>query len=145
MGARPVMIVVIDSNLLLSALISPYGPPAKIYDAWQEGRFRVATCAEQMEELRVASRYPRLREILKPHLVGKMMNTLQRADIFEGFQRKHTADDPRDAYLLDLATAAEAQYLLTGDKRSGLLSRHKVGTTKIMTAAVFCRIVLRKD
>ncbi len=139
------MIVVIDSNVLLSALISPFGPPAKIYSAWQEGRFRVATCAEQIEEVRVASRYPRLRAVLKPYLVGKMMNTLQRADIYQGFERKHTADDPHDAYLLDLAAAAEAQYLLTGDKRSGLLARGKVSTAKIMTAAVFCRSVLGEE
>ena len=138
------MIVVIDSNVLLSALISPSGPPAKIYDAWQDGRFRVATCAEQIEEVRVASRYPRLRAVLKPYLVGKMMNTLQRADIYKGFERTHSADDPHDAYLLDLAVAAQAQYLLTGDKRSGLLARRKVGTAKIMTSAAFCQRVLRK-
>jgi uncharacterized protein len=138
------MIVVIDSNLFLSALISPDGPPARVYDAWQEGRFRVATCAEQIEELRRASRYPKLREILKPHLVGKMLNTLQRADVFTEFERRYEADDPNDAYLLDLAVAAGAHYLLTGDKRSGLLARYKVDGTKIITAGSFCRSVLQE-
>jgi len=114
-------------------------------EAWQEGRFRVATCEEQIEELRRASRYPKLREILKPHLVGKMLNTLQRADIYTGFRKKHTADDPQDAYLLDLAEAAEAQFLLTGDKQSGLLARRKVGGTKIMSAASFLRTVLKHE
>jgi putative PIN family toxin of toxin-antitoxin system len=137
------MIVVIDSNLFLSALISPHGAPARVMEAWEEGRFRVVTCKEQIDELRRASRYPKLRSILKPHLVGKMLNTLQRADVYETFKRKHTAEDPYDAYLLDLAEAAGAQYLLTGDKRSGLLARRKVGTAKIMMATSFMRTVLK--
>lgn len=136
------MIVVIDSNVLLSALISNAGPPGRIYDAWQEGRFRVATCPEQLDELRRASRYPRLRGILKPHLVGKMLNTLQRADVYREFRQRHIADDPYDAYLLDVAVAAEADYLLTGDKRSGLLARRRVGRASVMTASEFCRSVL---
>ncbi len=137
------MTVVIDSNLFLSALISPFGSPARLFYAWHEGRFRVATCEEQIEEIRRASRYPKLREILKPHLVGKMLNTLQRADMYTQFDRKHTADDPHDAYLLDLAVQAGAQYLLTGDKKSGLLARRKIGSTNITTAATFCKSVLR--
>jgi putative PIN family toxin of toxin-antitoxin system len=133
------MIVVIDSNIFLSALISPFGPPAKIFNAWLEGRFRVATCWEQIEELRSASRYPKFKEILKPHLVGKLLNTLHGSDIHRGIRKRHTADDPTDSYLLDLADIAGAHYLVTGDKKSGLLTHRKLGQTKILNAVSFCR------
>lgn len=135
------MIAVLDTNIFLSSLISPYGAPAKVVDTWKEGHFRVATCPEQLEELRRASRYPKLKDILKPHYVGKMLNTLQRADVYSNLRRSHSAADANDAYLLDLAEVANAHYLVTGDKRSGLLDRRKVGSTRILGVTAFSRIV----
>jgi putative PIN family toxin of toxin-antitoxin system len=136
------VLAILDSNILFSALISPHGAPARIYEAWQEGRFELVTCRRQIEELRKASRYPKLQAILQPHLVGKMLNCLQRARIIEDVPRRHTADDPDDAYLLDLAEAIKVHYLVTGDKRAGLLKRRKTTGGKIVTAADFCREVL---
>ena len=137
------MLVVLDSNIFLSALISPHGPPHAIFASWQKGRFMVATCPRQIDEIRRASRYPKLRGILKPHLVGKMMNSLQEARMFKDLRRRHTALDPEDAYLLDLAEFSGANYLVTGDKRSGLLDRRKVGEARILTAISFYNQVLR--
>ncbi len=51
--------------------------------------------------------------------------------------------DPNDAWLLGLAEIARADYLVTGDKRAGLLSWETFGPTHIVTAAAFCRDVLR--
>jgi hypothetical protein len=136
------VLVVLDSNIFLSALISPHGTPSRVFEAWREGRFEVATCLEQLDEIRRASRYPKLRAILKPHLVGRMLNALGRARVFEDIPRKHTANDPGDAYLLDLAELAEADYLVTGDKRSGLLKLRRVARAKIVTAATFCERAL---
>ena len=134
------MLVVLDSNVLFSALISPYGPPHKIYEAWREGRFELATCDEQIEELRRASRYPKFCGVLQPHLVGLMLNHLHhRAQVVEHLPGKHQADDPRDAYLLDLADAVRAHYLVTGDKRAGILRQRRIGETSILTAAAFCK------
>ena len=33
------MRVVLDTNILVSALIAPAGNPAAIYDAWEQGKF----------------------------------------------------------------------------------------------------------
>lgn len=138
------MLVVLDSNVLFSALISPYGAPHRIYEAWREGRFEVATCREQIEELRRASRYPKFRDILQPHLVGLMLNHLHRAQVLDNLPSKHEAEDPHDTYLLNLADAVQAQYLITGDKRAGILQRRRIGKTSILTAAEFCRKALRE-
>ena len=66
-----------------------------------------------------------------------MLNAIQRAQVFEDVPRKHSADDPNDAYLLDLAELAKTDYLVTGDKRSGLLKLRRVDGARIVTAAVF--------
>ena len=46
------MRVVLDTNILVSALIAPAGNPAAIYNAWEQGRFTLLTCAEHLDELR---------------------------------------------------------------------------------------------
>ena len=132
------MRVVLDTNVLLSALISPHGPPDVIYRAWRAARFEVVTSAAQLDELRRASRYPKFKAVLQPHRVGTMVNNLQRAVVLEHLPTGIEADDPNDAFLLAMAVASEAEYLVTGDHRAGLLQRGSIGRTRIVTPAAFC-------
>ena len=136
------MRVVLDSNIRLSALLSPHTPPHTIYQAWRHGRFALVTCAIQLEELHRASRYPKFRGILQPHRVGQMLNNLQGAILLDRLPDGYEAADPHDAWLLALADVAGADYLVTGDKRSGILARGHVKAARILTAAAFCRAVL---
>ena len=64
------MRVVLDTNILFSALISPHGAPDAIYRAWRAARFEVVTSRMQLDEIRRASRYPKLQAILQPAKVG---------------------------------------------------------------------------
>jgi uncharacterized protein len=137
------MLVLLDSNIFISALISPHGAPAIIYKAWLGGRFRVVTCQPQIDEIRIASRHPRFRANLLPHLVGTMLNHLYRSTVWpEPVPRKHQATDPTDSFLVDLIDAAQPDYAVTGDKCSGLLQLDKLGRTKILRASAFCAQVL---
>ena len=115
------MRVVLDTNVLLSALISPHGPPDAIYRAWRAARFEIVTSMVQLDELRRASRYPKFKEILQPQRVGAMVNNLQRAVVLENLPSDIEADDPFDAFLLGMSVAGKAEYLVTGDHRAGLL------------------------
>ena len=69
-AAAPLMRVVLDSNVLFSALISPRGVPHRIYEAWRGRRFELVTCPTQLDEIRRASRYPKLRDLLQRVPVG---------------------------------------------------------------------------
>ena len=136
------MRVILDSNILFSALISLHKPPHRIYQAWQQDIFDLVTCEEQLEEIRRASRYEKFKNILKPHHVGIMLNNMQRATVLECSPTDYEAADPNDAWLLALAAESAAHYLVTGDKRAGILSRLTIGQTKIVTASEFCDKVL---
>lgn len=131
------MRVVLDTNVLLSALISPHGAPDAIYRAWRAAKFEVVTSLVQLDELRRASRYPKFQAILQPHRVGAMVNNLQRAIVLERLTTDVEADDPNDAFLLAMALAGDAEYLVTGDRRAGLLQRGRFGRTRIVTPSVF--------
>jgi predicted nucleic acid-binding protein len=49
------MRVVIDTNILVSALIAPAGKPAAIIKAWLDGKFTLLTCATHVGKLRHAA------------------------------------------------------------------------------------------
>ena len=61
------MRVVLDTNILVSAIIIQAGHPAAIYRAWQEGYFTLLTCAEHLDELRATLRKPAIAERIKPY------------------------------------------------------------------------------
>jgi len=138
------MRVVLDSNILISALISPHSYPHRIYNAWLENSFELVTCQEQIEEIRQVSRYQKFAKILQPHRVGLMLNNMRLATVVENLPSgsDYETADPNDSWLLALADKSQAHYLVTGDKRAGILSRFKFGQTQLVTASVFCDKVL---
>jgi predicted nucleic acid-binding protein len=52
------MRVVLDTNILISALLVQTGHSTAIYLAWQEGYFTLMVCAEQLDELRATLHKP---------------------------------------------------------------------------------------
>ena len=139
------MRVILDTNVLLAALISPHAPPDTIYRAWRAGRFDLLTSQVQLDELRRVSRYPKLKAILPAHRIGTMINNLQRAimlDPISALPDGLEADDPNDTFLLAMALVGEVDYLITGDRRAGLLRRGHIGRTRIVTPVVFGTDVL---
>ncbi len=135
------MRVVLDTNVLLSALISPHGAPDAIYNAWRAARFELVTSTVQLDELRRVSRYPKLRAILPAHRIGAMMNNMQRAVVLEhlpSLPQNIEVNDPNDAFLFTMALVSEANYLVTGDRRAGLLQLGSAGQARIVTLVAFC-------
>lgn len=144
MGQGGLMRVVLDSNVLFSALISPHSPPHVLLEAWREGRFELLVSQHQIDEIRRASRYPKLQRILQGHRVGTLLNHLQRVCLVDTpMAREIEIDDPDDAFLLALAAACDADVLVTGDRRAGLLQIGHYGRTRIVTPATFCRDFLK--
>jgi uncharacterized protein len=60
------MRVVLDTNILISALLIQTGYPAAIYRGWQEGFFTLLTCAEQRDELRATLQKPKIAQRINP-------------------------------------------------------------------------------
>ena len=135
------MRVVLDTNVLLSALISSRGAPDSIYRAWRAARFELVTSTMQLDELRRVSRYPKLKAILPAHRIGAMVNNMQRALVLThlpNLPEGITLNDPNDAFLFTMALTGEANYLVTGDRRAGLLEQGNAGRARIITPANFC-------
>ena len=67
-----------------------------------------------------------------------MVNNLQRAIVLKQLPDGVEAADPDDAFLLAMAIAGDADYLVTGVHRAGLLQMKCIARTRIVTPAAFC-------
>ena len=131
------MRLVIDTNILVSALFSSTSLPAHLIVLWREGRFDLLTSADQLDELMRVTRYPRIRDRLAPALAGRLINELRDiAIVVKDLPVVTVSPDPYDNYLLATAAAGAADFLVTGDKRD-LLSLKLYQGTKIVTVRDF--------
>jgi putative PIN family toxin of toxin-antitoxin system len=120
------MRIVIDTNVLVSALLSRSSLPSHIITLWRQGRFTVLTSVDQLDELRRVTRYPKIRTRLAPALAGRLVNELRAiAIVLDGLPAVTVCRDPWDNYLLAMVEAGGAEMLITGDKADLLnLERH---------------------
>ncbi|MFZ5509649.1 MAG: putative toxin-antitoxin system toxin component, PIN family [Pseudomonadota bacterium] len=128
------MHVVLDTNILISALAVRGTPPDRLYEFWKEGRFQLATCERQLEEINRVSRRPFFRERIRPSEAGRLVNDIRRLALMcDPLPSVERSPDPDDDWLLALAEKAQADFLVTGDK-SDLLMLERHGPTRIVTA-----------
>lgn len=134
------MLVILDTNVLLSALRTDTSPPARILDAWRAGRFRLVTSIEQIDEFKRAARYPKLRTVLPRGAVGRVVNQLRTAEmVLQRLRRAGDSPDPGDEYLIAMALAAGADYLVTGDR--ALLSLRRIAVTQFVSPRRFIAVL----
>src|SRR5216684_5111222 len=135
------MRVVLDTNILLSALIRRDSIPGRILDAWFDDHFVLLTHDLQLEELRTVTRRPQIRSLIRPAEAGRLINQLRtQAELATKLPPIRRSDDPADDFLLALCDGGHADYLVTGDK-AGLLNLVTHHGTVIMTARAFLDIV----
>jgi putative PIN family toxin of toxin-antitoxin system len=129
--------LVIDTNVLVSALFSSTSLPAHLIELWRQGLFDLLTSADQLDELMRVTRYPRIRDRLTPALAGRLINELRDlAIVLKDLPIVTVSPDPWDNYLLATAAAGGADFLVTGDKRD-LLPLGRYGGAKIVTVRDF--------
>ena len=135
------MRIVLDTGILIAALITRDTPPDRIYQAWRKRRFELVTSEWQLEEFRRVSRYPKLRKYLQPIEAGNLVNGLRhQARLLDDLPDVELSADPDDNPLLAMAIAGEVDYLVSGDKRDVLVLK-KVCKARIITARRFLTIL----
>lgn len=134
------MRLALDTNVLLSALLSSSSPPAQLFALWRNRAFDLITSAEQIDEISRVTRYPKIRARLAPALAGRLVNQLRDlAIVVTNLPKVDRSPDPDDNHLLALAEAGEAQFLVTGDKELLSLKFHKF--TNIATPAALVELL----
>ena len=114
------MIVVLDTNVIISALLSAEGPPAQIIDLWEAGVFDVAISTPLLDELKRALDYPRVKKYQKmtPDEINTLLGRWSTISVYvePEVALEVVEDDSDDNRVLECAVAAKANYIISGDK-----------------------------
>ena len=108
---------VLDVNVLVSALLSRSGAPARLLLAWQQGAFELIVSPLLLAELERALAYPKLRRTIHADEAAELDAWLARSATLAPDPEDPPAVrsiDPGDDYLIALAAAAQA-VLVSGD------------------------------
>lgn len=117
------MRVVLDTNVLVSGLLYPGGPPSRLLTAWRAGAFDLLLSDFLIDELTRtwAHLAPRLK--LQPPDLDELIDTLRlRCELVavddDALHQAAAAGlrDPDDVPILALLIGAKADCLVTGDK-----------------------------
>jgi hypothetical protein len=136
--------VILDTNVLVSALLSARGAPAKLLAAWERKLFTLVISDELLAELRAVLRRPFFQARLRKsdaELFAASLHDL--ALCYPKPPPSGVARDAKDSFLLALAAVSEAQFLVTGDKSLLALRRH--GATRIVTPAAMIEFLKTPD
>jgi len=126
--------IVLDTGILISALITEYSPPQQLYDAWICGAFELILSVPQLDEIRRVIHYPKLQRYFSPGEAELMVAQIVRHAVFATDLPTVTlSPDPEDNVILATALAGKAHYLVSGDKK-GLLVLQQVESIPIITA-----------
>ncbi len=133
------MRVIIDTNLLVSALAKRGGAASRILDQWRKGRFEhVASKATLREaELVVGSRW--VERLSSSEERDNLLAELRRRSVFveAPILAELTLKDAGDRRLVEAAHAGGARYLVTADRE--VLRMWGYGGVEFVTSEEFLR------
>ncbi|MBI2604477.1 MAG: putative toxin-antitoxin system toxin component, PIN family [Deltaproteobacteria bacterium] len=132
-------VVVLDTNVFVSGLISAKGAPGALLLRFRQGSFEIVTSKAQLREIRSVLSRPSLgralpkgtaREVLRFFLAFKKLTR-----VFDPPRLPWEFKDVDDHFLLDLAVYSRADFLVTGDK--ALRSLALVGRCAVVSPTEF--------
>ena len=112
------MRVVLDVNVLVSAVISNAGPSRDILNAWVDERFELIASPALLDELTDVLARPRFRRWVSTETAAQFINGIAADALLldDPPAQSGLTADPDDDYLITLARAATADYLVSGDR-----------------------------
>jgi putative PIN family toxin of toxin-antitoxin system len=130
---------VLDTNVVISAVLSPNGAPARVMQAWLGGGFELVASEMLLEELGRALRYSKLARRIDPDSASELVAIVRAGAVLivdPAGSVPARSPDPGDDYLIALAVAARA-VIVSGDNH--LLSLR--GEIPVYSPAEFLRLI----
>lgn len=137
------MKVVVDTNVLVSRVMSRKGVPARIFEHWIAGAFELIISTDVWAEYRRVFDYE---HILRLHSLPSEQVDNILAELKQGSTTVTPSEslnvvlaDPDDNKFLECALAGDADYIVSGD--SHLLSLQEYRGVRILSPAVFLTLL----
>ncbi|MBI4786296.1 MAG: putative toxin-antitoxin system toxin component, PIN family [Chloroflexi bacterium] len=135
------MQIVLDTNVLISFLLSHGETISRILDAWAQDRFTLCLSPQILSEIRRVLEYPHLKSRIKPEEAQALLDNLSSdALLIEGtVTATGTTADPKDDIFIACALEAKADIIVSGDPH--LVKIEHYGAVRIVTPAQFVEIL----
>ncbi len=128
------MRIVLDTNILIGALITKGTPPDRLYQAWLRGEVELVTSTAQIAEVADVLARPRLQKFLDANEAAAIVENIDtRALILDAPPDVDLSPDPKDNPILAAAIAGKADLIVSGDKKH-MLALGAVEGIPIVTA-----------
>lgn len=111
--------IVIDTNIWVSALISPSGIASNLVDLWKAGKFTLVISEQQITELYEVLTRPKFSikyRLPEKEVTGLVTSISKRAERVTLKGNIKWCRDPEDNMFIEAAIRGKAKYLITGDK-----------------------------
>jgi putative PIN family toxin of toxin-antitoxin system len=106
--------VVLDTNIIVSALLQPLGPPAQVFSLAAGGSIQLCISGEVYAEYEEVIRRPRFRR--DENVIAAALDTIREKGLWvKPTESIRACADPDDDIFLECAQAARAGYLVTGN------------------------------
>ncbi len=139
------MRIVLDTNILVSALISRDGPPGQVLADVKRGRLRLVTSTEQIAELRRVLHRPHLRRYIPLAAADDLLRNVEAVgEVVTDLPDLDVSPDPDDNLILAAAVAGRADLVVSGDKKH-MLALGEVEGIPIVTASAAAERMLRRQ
>ena len=137
--------IVLDTNVLVSALINPGGNPRKLFDLWARHEYELVTSNFQLDELRRVFAYDKLRRFITPTEADMLLDRLEMvAVIVDELPEIDASCDPDDNFILATAVAGKADFVVSGDKRD-IVALGSIYATPIVTVSQCVEILASRE
>lgn len=141
---RKLVRIVLDTNILVSALISQAGPPGQVSAEVKRGHLTLITSVAQIAELRRVLGRPHLRHIIASDAAQDLMANIEAVGEVVGDLPDVTASpDPDDKLILATAIAGRADLVVSGDK-TDMLALGQIEGIPIVTASAAAEEMRRR-
>jgi len=112
------VVALVDTNVWISALINPHGYPARLKNAWLDGKFQIVVSVALLDELTDVLSRPRIRNKyrLKTEEIGEFLRLIAEKSITvttTGTLR--LCRDPDDDLMLETALNGNAIFAVSRD------------------------------
>jgi putative PIN family toxin of toxin-antitoxin system len=123
--------VVLDTNIVVSALISPFGNEAGVLHAIESGQITPCFSSKMLDEY--SSVLARRKFAFTEYEIAGLMDLLKSQGLLiDPATVSRLSQDPKDDEFIACAAAAHADYLVTGNKRH--FPQHACGSTKVVSS-----------
>ncbi|AEG15358.1 protein of unknown function DUF132 [Desulfofundulus kuznetsovii DSM 6115] len=136
------MRVVLDTNVIISGILIPNGPPGMIADFWAKGKLTVVISQSLLEEYLEVLLRPRFNKAgtvnERQGILEQFLDLENTVLVYPDLQLNVIENDPDDNRVLECALEGGVQYIVSGDEH--LLALKEFQGIIIVSPAEFVKL-----